>query len=145
MFARLRQVAREEYINMAEHIAKVYCHDSTPINFIDDEADKLLHPHNDTLVGEIRIVDNVICRVLIDNRSSTDILFHTHQAKDRWGCVDTYLDPAIWVRRRVHPRCRHCSIPNHYRRRFRENNPYGGIHCCGSTVSLKHYFGKANP
>ncbi|GMN53160.1 hypothetical protein TIFTF001_022301 [Ficus carica] len=48
---------------------------STPITFTDDEADRLLHLHNDALIGEIRVADNVIRRVLIDNGSSADILF----------------------------------------------------------------------
>ena len=60
---------------MAEHISKICRQDSTPITFTDDEADRLLHPHNDALIGEIRVADNVICRVLIDNGSSADIMF----------------------------------------------------------------------
>ncbi|GMN46038.1 hypothetical protein TIFTF001_015224 [Ficus carica] len=32
-------------------------------------------PHNDALIGEIRIADNVVRRVIINNGSSTDILF----------------------------------------------------------------------
>ncbi|GMN46311.1 hypothetical protein TIFTF001_015481 [Ficus carica] len=70
-----RQYARDEYINMAEHISKICRQDSTPITFTDDEADRLLHPHNDALIGEIRVAGNVIRRVLIDNGSSTDIMF----------------------------------------------------------------------
>ena len=35
----------------------------------------LLHPHNDALVEEIKITDNIIRHVLINNRSSTNILF----------------------------------------------------------------------
>ena len=60
---------------MAEHISKICRQDSAPITFTDDEADQLLHPHNDALVGEIRVADNVIRRVLIDNGSSADIMF----------------------------------------------------------------------
>ncbi|GMN61908.1 hypothetical protein TIFTF001_030985 [Ficus carica] len=47
----------------------------TPITFTDDEADRLLHSHNDALIGEIRVADNVVRRVLIDNGSSADIMF----------------------------------------------------------------------
>ncbi|GMN47962.1 hypothetical protein TIFTF001_017151 [Ficus carica] len=60
---------------MAEHISKICRQDSASITFTDDEADRLLHPHNDALIGEIRVAGNVICRVLIDNGSSTDIMF----------------------------------------------------------------------
>ncbi|GMN67041.1 hypothetical protein TIFTF001_036107 [Ficus carica] len=70
-----RRFARGEYINMAEHISKIRCQDSTPITFTDDEADRLLHPHNDALIGEIRVADNVVRRVLIDNGSLADIMF----------------------------------------------------------------------
>ncbi|GMN61213.1 hypothetical protein TIFTF001_030299 [Ficus carica] len=70
-----RQVARGEYINMAKHIAKISRQDSVPITFTDDEANKLLHPQNDALVGEIKINDNTVRLVLINNGSSADILF----------------------------------------------------------------------
>ncbi|GMN40212.1 hypothetical protein TIFTF001_009433 [Ficus carica] len=70
-----RRYARGEYVNMAEHISKICRQDCAPITFTDDEADRLLHPHNDTLIGEIRVAGNVIRRVLIDNGSSADIMF----------------------------------------------------------------------
>ncbi|GMN65242.1 hypothetical protein TIFTF001_034313 [Ficus carica] len=46
-----------------------------PITFTDDEADRLLHPHNDALVGEIRVANNVVRRVLIDNGSFAYVMF----------------------------------------------------------------------
>ncbi|GMN69121.1 hypothetical protein TIFTF001_038183 [Ficus carica] len=70
-----RRYARGEYINMAEHISKVCRQDSAPITFTDDKTDRLLHPHNKALIGEIRVAGNVIRRVLIDNGSSADIMF----------------------------------------------------------------------
>ncbi|GMN60545.1 hypothetical protein TIFTF001_029633 [Ficus carica] len=68
-----RQVACGEYINMAEPITKISRQDNVSITFTDDEANKLLNPHNDALVGEIKITDNIVQRVLIDNGSSADI------------------------------------------------------------------------
>lgn len=65
-----RQVARGEYINMTEHIAKISHQDSVPIIFTDDEDNKLLHPHNDALVRKIKITDNIVQRVLIDDGCS---------------------------------------------------------------------------
>ena len=50
---KARRFARGEYINMAEYISKICHQDSTPITFTDDEADLLVHPHNDALIGEI--------------------------------------------------------------------------------------------
>ncbi|GMN53227.1 hypothetical protein TIFTF001_022359 [Ficus carica] len=70
-----RRFARGEYINMAEHISKICRQDGPPITFTDDEADRLLHLHNDALVGEIRVANNVVRRVLIDNGSSADVIF----------------------------------------------------------------------
>ncbi|GMN63036.1 hypothetical protein TIFTF001_032106 [Ficus carica] len=70
-----RRFARGEYINMAEHISKICRQDSTPITFTDDETDRLLHPYNNALIGEIRVADNVVRHVLIDNGSSADIMF----------------------------------------------------------------------
>lgn len=60
---------------MAEHITKVCRQDSILITFTDDGADKLLHPNNAALVGDIQIADNVVRCVLIDNGSSADFLF----------------------------------------------------------------------
>lgn len=59
---------------MAEHIVKICRQDSILITFTDDESNRLLHPHNDALIGEIRVVDNIVRRVLIDNGSLTYIL-----------------------------------------------------------------------
>ncbi|GMN62259.1 hypothetical protein TIFTF001_031341 [Ficus carica] len=70
-----RRFARGEFINMTEHVSKICRQSSTPITFTDEEADWLLHPHNDALVGEIRVADNVIRCVLIDNGSSADVMF----------------------------------------------------------------------
>ncbi|GMN49779.1 hypothetical protein TIFTF001_018933 [Ficus carica] len=72
---KARRFARGEHINMAEHISKICRQDSPPITFMDDEADRLLHPHNDALVGEIRVANNVVRRVLINNGSSADVIF----------------------------------------------------------------------
>lgn len=60
---------------MAEHITKISHQDNVTITFTESEADKLLLPHNDALVEKVRINDNNILCVLVDNRSSTDILF----------------------------------------------------------------------
>ncbi|GMN28424.1 hypothetical protein TIFTF001_046235 [Ficus carica] len=70
-----RRFARGEFINMTEHVSKICRQSSTPITFTDEEANRLLHPHNDDLVREIRVANNVIRRVLIDNGSSTDVMF----------------------------------------------------------------------
>ncbi|GMN45070.1 hypothetical protein TIFTF001_014262 [Ficus carica] len=70
-----KRFAHGEFINMTEHVSKICRQSSTPITFTDEKVDRLLHPLNDALVGEIRVVDNVIRRILIDNGSSADVLF----------------------------------------------------------------------
>ncbi|GMN66603.1 hypothetical protein TIFTF001_035665 [Ficus carica] len=87
-----RRFACEEYINMAEHISKICHQDSPPITFTDDEADRLLQPHNDALVGENRVANNVVRRVLIDNGSSVDVMFM--DAFSRLKIKGTTLTPA---------------------------------------------------
>ncbi|GMN51404.1 hypothetical protein TIFTF001_020559 [Ficus carica] len=69
-----RQVARGEYMNIAEYIVKMSRQDSVLITLTDNETNKLLHPHNDALVRKIKITDNTVKRVLINNGSSADIL-----------------------------------------------------------------------
>ena len=77
---------------MTKHRAKVYRQDSTSITFTDDEADMLLHPPNDALIGEIRVADNIVRRALIDNGSSVNILFM--DAFTRLKIEDALLTPA---------------------------------------------------
>ncbi|GMN52645.1 hypothetical protein TIFTF001_021795 [Ficus carica] len=57
---KISQVAHGEDIDMVEHIAKLSRQDNVPITFTDDEANMFLHPHNDALVEEIKIIDNTI-------------------------------------------------------------------------------------
>ncbi|XP_038698571.1 uncharacterized protein LOC119996119 [Tripterygium wilfordii] len=45
------------------------------ISFIDDEATQLLNPHHDALVISILVANYTIKRVLVDNGSSTNVLF----------------------------------------------------------------------
>ena len=48
-----------------------------PINgFSEENARRLHHPHNDALVVNIRVGDYNMHRVLVDNGSSTDILYY---------------------------------------------------------------------
>ena len=46
-----------------------------PFTFIEEEAHKLWHLHNDAIVINLRIARRKVYRILIDNGSSSDILF----------------------------------------------------------------------
>ncbi|XP_065623394.1 uncharacterized protein LOC136064893 [Quercus suber] len=50
--------------------------DEQPITFTDEEAERIHHPHDDAIVIALLIADYTTRRVLIDNRSSADILYY---------------------------------------------------------------------
>ena len=50
--------------------------DNPIIGFSEEDARRLHHPHNDALVVSIRVRDYNTHRVLVDNGSSTDILYY---------------------------------------------------------------------
>ncbi|XP_075665298.1 uncharacterized protein LOC142634956 [Castanea sativa] len=50
--------------------------DNPSIGFSEEDAWRLHHPHDDVLVVSIRAGDYNMHRVLVDNRSSTDILYY---------------------------------------------------------------------
>ena len=60
---------------MTEHIAKFSQMENVAITFTEEEAKKLLHPHIDALVISLRIANSRVHRILVNNRSSADILF----------------------------------------------------------------------
>ena len=60
---------------MTEHIAKFSRVENVAITFTEEEADRVLHPHKDALVVSLKITNNLVHRILIDNGSSTDVIF----------------------------------------------------------------------
>ena len=74
--------ARKIYLRMVQIVQissrspKVTRVDNTAISFIEKDAQQLHHPHNNALVINLLIVDFNIRRVLVDNGSSTDILYY---------------------------------------------------------------------
>ena len=50
--------------------------DNPIIGFIEEDARHLHHPHNNALVINIRVGDYNTHRVLVDNGSSTNILYY---------------------------------------------------------------------
>ena len=50
--------------------------DNPTIEFLEDDARRLHHPHDDALVVNLQIGDYNMHRVLVDNGSSADILYY---------------------------------------------------------------------
>ena len=142
-----RRFASREYINMAEHVVKICRQDNPPITFTDEEVDRLLHSHNDASIGEIRIADNVVRRVLIDNRSSADILF---MDAFTWLKIEgAVLTPA---RTPLYGFVEECvratgiiSLPITIGDGPGDSDMDGGIHRRGSTLRLQYHLKEANP
>ena len=51
--------------------------DNLVIRFTEEDVRRLHHPHDDALVVSIRVRDYNTHRVLLDNGSSTDILYYS--------------------------------------------------------------------
>ena len=50
--------------------------DEPAISFIDEDAERIHHPHDDAIVITLLIADYTTRRVLVDNGSSADILYY---------------------------------------------------------------------
>ena len=57
-------------------VLKMVCIDNLIIGFTEEDARHLHHPHDDAPVISIRVGDYNTYQVLVDNRSSTDILYY---------------------------------------------------------------------
>ena len=74
--------ARKTYLRMVQNVqltgsvSKITRRESPIIGFLEEDARRLHHPHDDALVVSIRIEDYNMHRVLVDNGSSADILYY---------------------------------------------------------------------
>ena len=50
--------------------------DELAISFMDEEAERIYHPHDDAIVITLLIADYITRKVLVDNGSSADILYY---------------------------------------------------------------------
>ena len=57
-------------------IPKITRRESPIIGFSEDDVRRLYHPHDDALVVSLRVGDYNVHRMLVDNGSSTDILYY---------------------------------------------------------------------
>ncbi|KAL5846603.1 hypothetical protein ACOSQ3_010127 [Xanthoceras sorbifolium] len=58
-----------------------------PISFSSDEHTDLFNPHHDALVISLTVANCLIKRILVDNGSSTNVLFHG-ALKEMWGVYE---------------------------------------------------------
>ena len=80
--------------------------DNLIIGFTEEDARRLHHPHDDALVVSIRVGDYNTHRVLVDNGSSTDILYYSafQQMKiDREQLVSTNAPLVGFGGKKVYP------------------------------------------
>ena len=74
--------ARKTYLRMVQNvqltssIPKIARRESPIIGFSEENARCLHHPYDDALVVSIRVGDYNVHRMLVDNGSSTDILYY---------------------------------------------------------------------
>ena len=59
--------------------------DKQPITFIDEDAERIHHPHDDTIIITLLIADYTTRRVLVDNGSLVDILYYPTFQQMRLG------------------------------------------------------------
>ena len=73
---------RKTYLRMVQNVQligfvpKIAWSESPIIGFSEEDARRLHHPHDNALVVSIRVGDYNMHRVLVDNGSSTDILYY---------------------------------------------------------------------
>ena len=74
--------SRKTYLKVVQNVQlsrrspKTRTPDEQAITFTDEDALRIHHPHNDAIIITLLIADYSIRRVLVDNESSTDILYY---------------------------------------------------------------------
>ena len=79
---RSSKKTRKTYLRMVQNVQlmgsvpKMARGESPIIGFSEEDVRRLYNPHDDALVVNIRIEDYKMHRVLVNNESSTDILYY---------------------------------------------------------------------
>ena len=74
--------SRKTYVKVVQNVQlsrrspKTRTPDEQAITFTDEDALRIHHPYNDAIIITLLIADYSIRRVLVDNGSSTDILYY---------------------------------------------------------------------
>ena len=104
--------ARKTYLRMVHNVQltgsmpKMPRIDNPVIEFLEEDARRLHHSHDDALVISIRVGDYNTHRVLVDNGSSADILYYPafqQMMIDRERLVPINAPLVGFEGRRVHP------------------------------------------
>ena len=66
----------EQNVQLSGRSPKTRTPDEQAITFTDEDASRIHHPHDDAIIITLLIADYSIRRVLVDNGSSTDILYY---------------------------------------------------------------------
>ena len=71
--------------------------DESAISFTDEDVERIHHPHDDAIVITLLIVDYTTRRVLVNNGSSTDILYYSafQQMRLGWDQLRPICSPLI--------------------------------------------------
>ncbi|KAL5583362.1 hypothetical protein UlMin_015804 [Ulmus minor] len=86
-----RSAPYPQQVNLAEHRDKIPRLSNDPIIFTEEEASGLWHLHKDAIVVSLRIASRKVYKILIDNRSSADILFRS--TLNRMNLVGAKFEP----------------------------------------------------
>ena len=87
--AHLRNIRLGEVVEV-QAVSKLPCLD-TSITFFDSDLEGCQHPHDDPYVIRAVVANKTVHRVLVDNRSSADIIFAS--AFDKMGIGRERLEP----------------------------------------------------
>ena len=74
--------ARKTYLRMVQNVQltgsvpKIAWRESPIIGFSEEDARRLYHPHDDALVVSVCVGDYNVHQILVDNGSSTDVLYY---------------------------------------------------------------------
>ena len=83
--------SRETYLKVVQNVQlsrrspRMRTTEEQAITFIDEDAKRVQHPHEDAIIITLLIVDYTTRRVLVDNGSSADILYYPTFQQMRLG------------------------------------------------------------
>ena len=99
----LRMVQNVQVTGFIPNMAQV---DNPIIGFLEEDARRLHHPHDDALVISIQVGDYNTHRVLVDNGSTADILYYMvfqHMRIEREWIIPTNAPLIRFGGTKVHP------------------------------------------
>ena len=74
--ARKTYLRRVQNVQLTGSVPKIAQRESSIIGFLEEDARRLHHSHDDALVVSVRVGDYNVHRMLVDNGNSADILYY---------------------------------------------------------------------